>query len=241
MVISRFVIVVLFLFHSGGGIAGDLLNIPQHIWDGLHNEHRSRLSERYLVNVMAGNTYGTILDAQNLNESTAGSSAGTELGSRYMSAAYVDNAFKGSPRNWNYSATQHLSAEIIGAAIGSLANQPGQKRYRSRYTIKNGNGGVEYIEEIRSDAFRHSVALCVAIGPIRPIELDTCNQTQEQFLAKHAWLAKPEIVTLPIITPLASPTSSGGSSDMVLCKFGMASPIRIDASVCEAAGGVSIP
>ena len=163
-----------------------MLSVPQHIWEGLVPDHRRLLGERYIVNVLDGKNYGQIIDAQILNESTAGSNAGSRLGERVASAAYVDNAFSGGPRNWNYSASGHLAAQLLGAAVGSAANQQAVARFRTRYTIKTGSGSVEYVEEIRSDALRHTVGLCVTTRPIKPIDFDTCNQTRDQFLAKYA-------------------------------------------------------
>lgn len=248
----RFVLVGSFIFGTSATFAAEMLNVPQHIWDSLLADQRTTLSERYAVNVVEGNSYGTILDAQSLNESTAGTNIGSQLGSRYASAGYVDNAFKGSPQSWNYSATGHLTAQLAGALLGSLADKPAEARFRTRYTIKTGSGGVEYVEENKGDALRHSIGLCVTVRPIRPIEFDTCTQTPDQFLAKYAFLLTPSRNVLhpgqPTrapgnITPTATTPESlvkaqaVESGDFVQCKIGLASPIRVTASVCESAGG----
>lgn len=238
--------------------AADMLNVPQHIWDGLTVDQRRVLGDRHTVNVLEGKTYGLIIDAQGLNESTRGTTAGTQLGSRVASAAYVDNAFAGSPRNWNYSASGHLAAQLAGAVIGSMADKPGEARFRTRYTIKNGIGGVEYVEENRSDALRHSVGICVTTRPIKPIEFDTCNQTREQFLSKFAALfpnsqvpqtvAPPNSASAAMAPPPApmpspaAPIQQGAtiSDDIIQCKIGLSSPVRVSTGVCESAGGVTI-
>lgn len=254
-------IFALLLGSAGSVFSAEILNVPQPIWDGLQAQQRALLGERFVINVRAGNTYGVIMDVQSLNESGSGSTAGSQLGAAYGSAAYVDNAFSGRPQNWNYSATNHLTAQVAGALIGSLANQPAHARFRTRYTIKNGNGGVEYIEEIKSDAFRHSMGLCVQLGPIRPIDLETCGLTHEQFLAKYSWLAAVNQQVAPVLVPpsknmekpmaMISPPPLPpppaqlrpvvSVSEMVLCKFGVASPVRVSSSVCESAGGSVIP
>jgi len=232
--------------------AADMLNVPQHIWDSLSVDQRTILGERFSVNVVDGRSYGTILDAQSLNESTAGTNAGSQLGARYGNAAYVDNAFKGSPQNWNYSATGNLTAQVAGALIGSLADRPAVARFRTRYTIKTGSGSVEYVEEIKGDALRHTVGLCVTVSPIRPIDFDTCNLTYDQFLSKYAFLqtashnvsptiepVKPSGSKIPIATKLETVrTQVVESDDFVQCKIGQSSPIRVKEIVCKNAGGV---
>lgn len=248
-------IACLFLGLVCNASSAEVLNIPQHIWDGLQTDQRNLIGERFVVNVRDGNSYGIIIDAQSLNESTRGSNAGSQLGAALGSSTYVDNAFSGSPRNWNYSATGHLTAQLAGAMIGSLANQPAQARFRTRYTIKNGSGGVDYVEEIKSDAFRHTVGLCVALGPIRPIDVDTCSMTREQFLAKYSLLTSTVQQALPVS---ASPTDAifetatpspvrvpvpqiEAASEKIYCRFGMASPVRVTVSVCQNARGTVIP
>lgn len=273
MTLLRHYLFALCIGCAGTSLSAEMLNVPKHIWDGLSAEQRASLGERYVVNLLSGKTYGTIIDVQSLNESTAGTNVGSQLGAQYGSAAYVDNAFKGSPGNWNYSATNHLTAQVVGGILGSLADQKAQARFRTRYTVKNGDGGVEYIDEIKTDAFRHSMGLCMAIGPLRPIEMDICSQTREQFLAKNSWLVKstpaaaaqvvpivasPVTVTkakgkavaatvVTVISPaqieMASspPSSVATTDDAVLCKFGMASPVRLQRGRCEVAGGTVLP
>lgn len=255
--IIKTVQVLMFCFFLGQvctAASAEVLNIPQHIWDGLQIQQRTLIGERFVVNVREGNGYGVIIDAQSLNESTPGSNAGSKLGAAIGSSTYVDNAFSGSPRNWNYSATGHLTAQLAGALIGSLANQQAQARFRTRYTIKNGNGGVEYVEEIKSDAFRHTVGLCVSLGPIRPIEVDTCSVTNEQFLAKYSWLGNTVQQVAPFSTPqinagLASANElqaqsqvnqTESANEKIYCRFGMATPVRVTVSVCESASGTVI-
>jgi len=175
--------------YSGSSLAAQTLTLPQHIWDSLEAGQRDVFSERYIVNVIPGSSYGIILDAQTMNESTSGTTSGSQLGAAYGSAIYVDRTF--SRRNRNYSATDNLTAGIVGGMIGSLADKPPQAVYRTRYTIQDGNGGVSYVEETKADAFRHSVGLCVALSPLRLIHLDSCRITREQFLTKINLLPNP--------------------------------------------------
>ncbi len=159
------------------------LHVPSHVWAELTQEQRQALQAKYIADSILANSYGTIVDAQSLNESTSGSNAGSELGSAFGQAAYIDSAFKGN--TWNYSAKNQLAAGIVGAVVGSMANTAPRAQFRTRYTIKIGNGNIEYIEEIKSDPFRHTIGLCVALSPIRPIEQTFCTITKEVFLLKY--------------------------------------------------------
>ena len=248
--------------YAGILFAAELVTVPQHVWDTLQPDQKTLLSDVFVVNVMAGNTYGVILDAQTLNESTPGTNAGSRLGAAYGSAMYVDRAFSGSPRNWNYSATNNITAGVVGGLIGSLADKPAQALFRTRYTIKDGNGGVTYVEEAQPNAFRHSIGLCMALGPLRPIPLETCGMSRDQFLAKYNLLARvpppppvrpenasnPRVVSenleaglSPTTNAAAPPNPTLTVGEMVLCKFGIASPVRTSRVTCEGAGGVVLP
>lgn len=224
--------------------AAGILKIPQPIWDALTTDQQVSLTGRYTVSLVAAKSYGTIIDIQIVNESTPGSNAGSRLGAAYGSAAYVDNAFKGQPRNWNYSATNNITASLVGAAIGSLADQPAVARFHTRYTVRTGSGNVEYIDEIKGDAFRHTNGLCMTLNPLRTTETDLCNLNREQFIEKHLGAS----VTLKNIAPIANkatkklsePTplkDTNTTGEYALCKFGLASPVRIKTEICTGNGG----
>lgn len=159
------------------------LHVPSHVWEILTPEQQQSVQGRYVANAIPSNSYGTIIDAQSLNESTPGSNAGSQLGAAIGQAAYVDNAFKGN--TWNYSATSQIAAGLAGAMIGSLANTAPKAQFRTRYTIRLGNGQIEYVDETKSEPFRQTVGLCVALSPIRPIEQTFCTITKEVFLSKY--------------------------------------------------------
>ena len=119
------------------------------------------ISERNLVNIIPSNTAGIIIDAQTINESTPGTTAGSQLGAAYGSALYVDRAFRGP--NYNYSATQNVSAALLGAIVGGMADQRPQARFHTRYTLRTLDGQIRYQDEVKADSFRHSVGICVTL------------------------------------------------------------------------------
>jgi len=197
--------VAVFLVYSCNAIAAEQLLVPQHFWEKLQTDQQTSLNQRYYVIPIEGHKYGSIMDAQTLNQSTPGSNFGSRVGAAYGSAAYVDHAFRGSPRNWNYSATNNVTATIVGALVGSLADQPAKSLFRTRYTIKTGNGNIGYYEEAKPDVFRHSIGLCVTSNPFQPISFDVCNLTFEQFVAKHGLAVPVVLSTRPIMVPVNLP------------------------------------
>ena len=194
--------------------AGDPLNIAMHIWERLTPEQQRHIESRYIPYVLPSNSYGVIMDAQSVNESTSGSNAGSQLGAAIGSANYVDNAFKGN--NANYSAKSHLGATVVGAIVGSAVDSAPRSQFRTRYTMKLGNGKVEYIEEQKSEPFRHSVGLCVALFPIRPLDLDFCTITKDVFASKYFSQEDKEVsraVQSSSVSAVTIPEQPAGSSN----------------------------
>ena len=74
--------------------AADLLKVNATVWNNLTEPERATLQTSYIVDVATGTSYGVIVDAQAVNESTPGSTAGSPLGGALGSAMYVDKAFK---------------------------------------------------------------------------------------------------------------------------------------------------
>jgi hypothetical protein len=166
---------------------------PAGLWNALSEEQRNVLDERYVVEVIAEKNYGVIIDAQTVNESTPGSTAGSQLGAAYGSAAYLDRAFKGAPQNWNYSATGQLTSSIAGALVGSLLDKNAQSRFHTRYTIRSNSGDVGFVDSYSGDQFTHPAGLCVQINPFRPLPSDLCQLTLEKLLSHHFGISVPAV------------------------------------------------
>ena len=72
-------------------------------------------------------------------------------------AAYLDRGLRGG----NYSVGGALAATLLGAAIGSAADRRPQSRFQFRYTVRQGDGEMRYVDEYTATPFRHSPGLCV--------------------------------------------------------------------------------
>jgi hypothetical protein len=199
-------------------VKGGLINVPQGVWDDLNSEQKRGLGLRFIVSPIAATNYGTVMDAQVINDSTAGTNTGSKLGAAYGSAAYVDSAFSGTPRNWNYSATSQVTAALVGGIVGSLLDTKPEARYRARYTIRSGLGAVGYVDDMSSTALKHSVGVCVSIDPLQPIANEVCAMTKDKFLSMYA----PDL----------------NVAGEVYCKFATVPiPVKLPQSVCLSAGG----
>jgi hypothetical protein len=219
------------------------IRVAEPAWLDLEPPERDILSQRYLVNIFPAQSAGTITDAQTINESTPGTTAGSQLGAAYGSAAYVDRAFRG-PR-YNYSATNNITAALAGALIGgALLDQPGRAQFHTRYAIRTLDGQIQYRDEVKGDAFRHSVGICVSVASMQPIDQAICNQTPDTIRRQHlAQAAAPPPPPTPEprpavdAAPLTLEIIAAETDNFVRCKFGSNPPVMIARTTCENAKG----
>ena len=205
------------------------ISVPQYIWNGLSEAQKKAFSKRYTAIVLDPKSYGTVIDAQGQNESTAATRSGQAIGSALGSAAYFDNSF----RSGNYSAVGHVAAGLLGGVIGSATDKAAVPIFRTRYTVRTIQNTVEYVEDVTSSTFRHSVGLCVGLSPFRLLDLDICGQTRQQFLSKYI-----SILPKDFSVELAPTASDETPVTEVYCKFvTVPIPVKLPKSVCESAGG----
>ena len=87
-----------------------------------------------LAEVEYGDEYGTVFSVQLLNESSQGTSSGSNLGSIVAQAAYIDNSTFG-----NYKAQNQLAIGLAGAVIGSLMDKKPVVQFRKIYYVRIGD------------------------------------------------------------------------------------------------------
>jgi hypothetical protein len=152
------------------------------VWDELDVAERQLIEASYSVVVLEPDGYGVILDVQGADQSTPGTNAGAALGGAVASAAYIDRAFSG---NHSYSAGANLAIGLLGALIGSAAmDKAPTTQFQFRYTIRHGNGEVQYFDEVKADGFRHSVGVCVLTPSLTLVSQQVCKQTAQSARAK---------------------------------------------------------
>lgn len=157
------------------------IKVASPAWLELSVVERDTIQAKFTVDVLEVESYGIIIDNQAADESTHGTTAGANLGGAVANAAYIDNALRGG----SYSATTQLAAGILGAAIGSTMDAKPNPQFHFRYTVKLGDGDIQYFDEYKRAPFRHSVGVCVSVPDIALIGQQVCSQTAENLRAKY--------------------------------------------------------
>ncbi len=219
--------------------ASELLLVNPKIWNGLTVTEKSTLQSLYIVSV-AGNEYGSIIDVQGVNESTPGTNAGASMGEAYGQAMYLDHAFKGPTPN--YSATNQVTAGILGALIGSTMDAPAQARVHFRYTIRTVQGNTTQIDQIGPQMFHLPVGSCVSIATLTLTNQLACDADLGSFRARYLTSAnrnagkgrEPDGDMTRGIKDRYKRVSDGA---VIRCKIGSMAVVRLSAQQCRDSEG----
>lgn len=157
------------------------IHVSKLAWNGLSESERERVQKKHAVQIYEIERFGRITDVQTVDQSTPGTSGGAMLGSAVATAGYIDHAFGGGN---SYSAGAHLAIGLLGALVGSAMDKAPTKQFQTRYAVQLGDGEVEYFDEVKADAFRHAVGVCVLVPELRLAAQNLCSQTTEVIRAK---------------------------------------------------------
>lgn len=234
---------VVLLLLSTVVLAQPLIRVSQSAWVTLSPTEHAAIQEKFIVELVEQDAFGMIIDNQGVNESTNGTTGGTNLGGAMANAAYIDNAIKGG----NYSAKNQLAVGILGAMLGSTLDSKANAQYHYRYAVKLGNGEIKYFDEIKGDPFRHPVGVCISVPNISLIEQQLCSQTALSLRTTYlnAPLAQVVVPATVPITQNATATqgtnpSPGTPLIQVNCKLGTLAPVRTSAEKCELIKGSQV-
>lgn len=158
------------------------LTVVRPAWAALTQSEQEKLSARMMVSILEPTQYGTVLDVQGADQSTAATNGGAIAGGAIANAAYVDRALRGG----NYSLINQLAIGVAGAAIGSNLDKQAVSKFQFRYTVRQGDGEIQYFDEVKSTSFRHSVGVCLTLPTLELVSQKICNQTPEMLRAQLA-------------------------------------------------------
>jgi outer membrane lipoprotein SlyB len=144
---------------------------------------------------VAPETIGVIHAVQSINRSTAGTNTGAILGGALGQAAYIDNAFKGTGNN--YSAVNQVGAAVLGAAIGSAADQTPQSHFIFNYAIKTLDGQLREVRTSSNQEFTKPIGQCVSFPEMRPLQAISCSTDKVQLLKSLSSLSSGVEAKLP--------------------------------------------
>lgn len=155
--------------------------ITKSIWEKLSEAEKISITTDYDIKILSPDSFGVITDVQGADQSNPGTNAGAALGGAVASAAYLDRGLRGN----NYSAGGALAIGLLGAAIGSTMDSAPSSKFQFRYTVKLGDGEIQYFDEIKSTSFRHSVGVCILVPSLTLVSQKVCNQTIESIRERY--------------------------------------------------------
>ena len=155
--------------------------ITKSIWEKLSEAEKISITTDYDIKILSPDSFGVITDVRGADQSNPGTNAGAALGGAVASAAYLDRGLRGN----NYSAGGALAIGLLGAAIGSTMDSGPSSKFQFRYTVKLGDGEIQYFDEIKSTSFRHSVGVCILVPSLTLISQKVCNQTIESIRERY--------------------------------------------------------
>ena len=211
---------ILFVASPNEAGAQQIIKLSNQHWLELNKYERDSIQQKYVVNLIDQNSFGTVVDSQSINESSSGSNAGSSLGRAIGNASYVDKALKSG----NYSAMDQLGANLFGALVGSAFNSDPVARFHFRYAVKLSGGDIKYIDQIKSQAFRHPVGICVSVPALDLIEQQLCTQTLQTIRTTYLPLS-PQIMGYGVANAITNPNINNNVNAIII------SPIQIGDSI----------
>jgi len=211
-------------------------DVPESLWNSLSTKEKYHVSTALEVNLVSTTSIGVIMDVQTLDQSQAGTNAGSQLGAAFGSAAYFDKAFSGN--NVDYSAKKHLGVALLGGVLGSAADKAPVSNFRTRYTIKLQEGSIQHIEEQTPSQFRHSVGLCVFLEPFRIANQHLCLMTKADLLAAAEKKQSTGQTSQLIQAKFEQAVPVTEETKLVHCRVGMNSATLLSKLTCDALGGL---
>lgn len=155
--------------------------ITRPVWKALTTEEHAQIEAGYESRIVEPEGFGMIIDVQGADQSIPGTNAGAALGGAIGSAAYIDRSLGGG----NYSAGGHLALGLLGAVIGSGMDRAPTTQFQFRYTVKQGDGEIQYFDEFKTSSFRHSVGVCVLLPDLALISQQVCQQTVDSARLRY--------------------------------------------------------
>ena len=224
------------------------LNVSHDVWATLTIAHRNSVTSRYTVEVSEKGRFARIVYVQPVNESTAGTNAGAQLGSALGQAQYIDKS------SWsNYSARGQLGAAILGGLLGSALDARPQTVYRLVYTLKSGDGSIRVVERVSGSQIHIAPGLCIDTTVFTPVSDELCGIAWPEEIravlesaggsgqAPSRSSPGQAISTQSSASTQQPPITLISRDDLIYCRFGPTSTVQTSAVKCLQAGGTIHP
>lgn len=169
---------------TGAQVASDstssILVVGNATWAKISVADRQRIQAVKTMKILEDAEYGLIADAQSADQSSPATYGGAALGSGAAQALYVGRALNGG----SYSPGMHLALGVLGGVAGSTLDSQAVQKHTHRYTVRLGNGEVQYLDETKSSQFRHSVGVCVRVPGLEQLSQKVCVEPPEELVAR---------------------------------------------------------
>lgn len=224
-------------------VAQTTLKVSETAWRGLSANDREAIQQKYVIEAVAAESFGTILDNQGADRSTSGTNSGAVLGEAIANASYIDKALGSG----NYSAKNHLGVMLLGGLLGAALDSKPKSQYQFRYAIRLGTGNVIYQDTFSSEPFRHPVGVCVFLPSVSIApEQHLCTQTVDSLRGAHIQNAQstptssyPSAAVTSTARSISSDLGSNSElTDFVYCKFSTLAPVKTSPEKCKIINGV---
>lgn len=205
----------------------DILIVDDVTFGQLLEEDQKRFKVLYpTMQVIPFDSVGVIRTFQIINRSTAGSNAGSQLGSAVAQAAYIDRSFD----RYNYSALRQLSAGLLGGILGSSLNTAPEFRFIINYSVEFRDGSIRGLLKSSSDGIAAPTGQCVFSSDIQEAPRYLCGDSLAAFIARAKRIGLA-----------GNHDAAGKIIDKVNCKLDVIGIIKLDREACEKSNGVIAP
>lgn len=198
------------------------LIVSEYIFNRLpESEQRAIVNKFPPLLILKISDIGKVSSYQIINRTIAGNNAGSALGSTLGQAAYIDRAFSGR----GYSATAQVGAALLGAAVGSIADRPEQRKFIINYGVETPDGAIKSFQYPSIDEIAKPVGQCVWTGDFSEAPHYLCADTLVSFLGR---LNKYAILNDP---------TRKAVDDTVRCNIGTLGILSVTKEECQTLGG----
>lgn len=160
--------------------SGQILLVNEAIFVQLSSDDQDKIRIGHpSMQVVPMQLTGTLVSHQVVDSSKPATTAGSQLGSAFAQAAYIDQARLG-----NYSAVTQIGVGLVGALVGSSLDQSAQKGFLINYGIKHIDGSVKATLTRSVDGIAAPIGQCVYVDDATEAPPYLCADNLVSFLQR---------------------------------------------------------
>lgn len=178
------------------------------------------------LQVIPSDSVGIIKSHQIVDRSIPGSGVGSQLGSTFAQAAYIDKSFSNS----NYSAVGQIGAGLLGGLLGSVLNTSPETRFLINYSVEFGDGSVRGVLKSSSDGISAPTGQCVFTIDMLEAPRYLCGDSLAAFIDRATRVAS-----------VFDQRATTSALEKVNCQIQSVGVIKLNLDDCQKSNGVVVP